>query len=184
MAHGGSGQLSPRDATSCCTKDLAGWDTPHSVEPAEDGGCTASLARPYTGRRRLPEGSVTFLDQDRKSLQIDQPRPVIRGCRKPDGGPGGSGGLQGALPCELPAHGPSDAQPYCQVSASADDSDDCGWSTEISTDSGNEASVSMQLSMLYEATRWFPHTNFYAEMKARAKPEVDKKQAHRDAGGW
>ncbi|KAL8426917.1 hypothetical protein Efla_006001 [Eimeria flavescens] len=44
-----------------------------------------------------------------------------------------------------------------------------------------EASFGMQLALLHEANKWFPHTNFYAKMKAHAQPAVDKTQAHRDA---
>ncbi|OEH78630.1 hypothetical protein cyc_04172 [Cyclospora cayetanensis] len=45
----------------------------------------------------------------------------------------------------------------------------------------HEETLEYQLKMLHEATRWFPHTNFYDSMKANAQSEVDKKREHRDA---
>lgn len=183
-AQGGSVQpVLPRNRRPCCSEDQNRWSLPHAAE-SED--LTKSPLRPDHTRRRLGEGSVTFLDQDTTVLHLDRPRSSICGTPRPRWGSANSGGwqsLQGAPlePLPPPRRPPSNENLYRQVSASLDDSESCGWSTET-TESANGASVSMQLSMLHEATRWFPHTDFYAKMKAGAQPQVDKKQVYNDPG--
>ncbi|KAL8441475.1 hypothetical protein Emag_007134 [Eimeria magna] len=120
---------------------------------------------------------------DNSSLRGGPPFPsYIRGPLSL-GGPPSEAGVSFELPAgrqQIAAEG--GAGYYTLLSANNEATGEEGWFTECTTDSAqDEASLGMQLSMLYEATRWFPQTSYYARMHANAQPQVDKKQAHRDA---
>lgn len=141
-------------------------------------------SRHFRAGRRGPESSVTFGDQRSAAVQTAVTHPALRDQQKPHLASSFSASSQGhkSLAIQFAAAAKTSYGCYESEVPSDSSTDSEEWTTHGSADSANELSGGMQLSMLYEASQWFPHTSFYAKMKDSAQPEVDKEHAYRDPG--
>ncbi|KAL8274768.1 hypothetical protein Esti_001317 [Eimeria stiedai] len=177
------GQCPPDlDAASGSVQGLANGFRALAARP-EEGPLILKYARRAKGPPRGGEGEgPSSPSGGSPSLRGVAPPHTLRGSLSLAGTPS-----EPAVSFELPAGrqlagDEGGGAVYSCLSGDCNASDEWGWSTEYTAESAHdEASLGMQLSMLYEANKWFPQTNFYARMRANAQPQVDKKQAHRDA---